>query len=1303
MKNQFFKIVMAFAIVLLSNVNSYSQEGELQNGPDIQPLCNPNFTHEPCMNLVLNPSFTIYLPGTSPYWDSFHNISGACPWTTAIKTNLAETHTSDFHKGTPNVLHQSINYSSNSVPNNHFGSSSDEIPNSVCGEDDAYYEISQSSVQAYAGIYGFASLLNNSNGVLGSSVDYREYIQQKMAAPLTAGKTYTVSLRIKLSTNSNRAVPLSVLFSSSRPNLPIPPTQANSTGVLSSAGGTLLTILPVTNKTAWQTITFSYTHAGAAAQYISIGNFKTDAQLSASGELISVSPSSSTGGQVFSYYYIDDIAVFETGQTCCQSSSNPGYSPCAYPSISNLKPIISGSNSGCTANTYSISNAGQFPAGTVFTWTFTNPGGAVVSGSGLSFSLTALQTAAGGTISLTATPPYGCPQTQLLSLTSCCSSPTGNTPSSYTATGVSGSNKASDMLAHFGGAVPQGASIYINGNFDIDVNLIWIQVTAAFGENAKINMQNGRTFTAAKNSHLFACDKMWQGIEADHPTEMIHIMDSKVEDAYRAVSSLNGGNFSLSGTTFNRNENHVGVFNFAGTHPGTISNCTFTCEDANGSMAFLNAPMNTSRTAFGIIAWNVNTLNIGTDLNLNTTGNNFRFANTHVYAIVSGVNVKKSNFSKMINWQAPTLGAGGQLNVVNGVAICAYGTTGNSNQQLNVGGLGLGEQCSFDGSWPGNNRRGAGIVSTNNIHVNVLGNAFSNLKYGVAVNKLPGFTTVSGSSVIQNLINVTVNNNQFDRIDSSAIYGVDFQRANVSASSNVFSNIFHKGIYFGNVFPVKNFTSYLIQNNDVLGDSWTAGIHTINCNRTRILNNHVGVSAHTTSWFVLNPRTHYGIRTEGCANVQIINNKIDLDNTTPTAAVFNNSTYLKLQGINVAACPGATVCNNEMQTLGAGMRFMLNNAGIRIRLNKMFSLHTGINLYHANIQNPGISTQGDDKASDNQWNNILGGNTTRRIVGNYSASFDYKYRSQSLPSQSSVPAGNWNPQNITGLIPYVQGVTFTKTVNNSTQFVTCTGQSVASMEELSQMRQAMFGDIVDGTMQYEAETEEALKYFDEKTAYTELKYDSALWAGSLQADDKFRNFVEVKETENIGRMGDVFTHVLNADKAAALQVLATINPATDVEGYEKTVADIYIRRWMNDTASFDSTEIEQLGLIANMDYETGGPAVLAARVLLGGDALDFETKSQTIADDFTEAEEPLIQIYPNPVSDVVGFRMIGEPEAFTFRLFTMQGMVVLERQMKEGELHTGIGVHHLMKGVYFYEIQTQSGKLQNGKLILITN
>ena len=105
----------------------------------------------------------------------------------------------------------------------------------------------------------------------------------------------------------------------------------------------------------------------------------------------------------------------------------------------------------------------------------------------------------------------------------------------------------------------------------------------------------------------------------------------------------------------------------------------------------------------------------------------------------------------------------------------------------------------------------------------------------------------------------------------------------------------------------------------------------------------------------------------------------------------------------------------------------------------------------------------------------------------------------------------------------------------------------------------------------------------------------------------------------------------------------------------------------------------------------------------GGDALDFETKSQAIADDFTEAEEPTILIYPNPVSDVIGFRMMGEPEAFTFRLFTMQGMVVLERQMKEGELHTGIGVHHLMKGVYFYEIQTQGGKVQNGKLIVITN
>jgi hypothetical protein len=542
---------------------------------------------------------------------------------------------------------------------------------------------------------------------------------------------------------------------------------------------------------------------------------------------------------------------------------------------------------------------------------------------------------------------------------------------------------------------------------------------------------------------------------------------------------------------------------------------------------------------------------------------------------------------------------------------------------------------------------------------------------------------------------------QFSQIDSCGVYGVVYSRANVTVQQNTFTGMRHKGVYFGNVNQAK-FATYLIQNNTISGDRMTAGVHLINCIRARVLANTLQFTAAPLSFYATGSITRYGIRTEGSSQVQIIDNQVRRTNTG-ISGVFSNINYLRLQGINVAACPGSTVCNNTLERLGTGMRFMLNNAGIRIRLNKMFTLHTGMNLYQANIQNPGISNLGDDKPSDNQWNNIEGGDATRRIVGTFSASFDYKYRSQSLPNQSSVPAGNWNPQNFTELNATSSGLTFTKTVNNSVQFVTCFGQGVASIAEMTQTRETMFGEIVDGTAQYSGEQEDALRYFDEKTTYIMLKEDSALWATDLSADDKFRNFVTANDTAYIGRLNTVYEYELEGNKQSALQLVESLNTGSDAEYYEKVVGDIYIRRWIQDTASFDTGEIELLMMIAALDYETGGLAVLGARVLLGGDALELEIKNQVLPGEPNAIDSPFIQVYPNPVSDVIGFRINGSPEAFSFRLYTAEGIRVLEQQINEGDLHTGIGVHKLLKGVYFYEIHTRSGKVQNGKLIVITN
>lgn len=976
------------------------------------------------------------------------------------------------------------------------------------------------------------------------------------------------------------------------------------------------------------------------------------------------------------YLYPYDIAVLEATPRCCSFTPDPSL-PCPY--LQNFPdPVPAYTGAPCVGGSFFVQNAGGFPQGTLFTW-YQN-GQIVANGASVNINY---PIGSQGTITVMAYPPYGCMTQGEIPVPQCCvpQNYAGNTPSSYTATGVPGSNKASDMLAHFGGAVPQGASIYINGNFDIDVNLIWIQVTAAFGENAKITMQNGRTFTAAKNSHLFACDKMWQGIEADHPTEMIHIMDSKVEDAYRAVSSLNGGNFSLSGTTFNRNENHVGVFNFAGTHPGTISNCTFTCEDANGSMAFLNAPMNTSRTAFGIIAWNVNTLNIGTDLNLNTTGNNFRFANTHVYAVASGLNIKRSNFSEMLGWTNPTLGAGGQLNVVNGVAVCGFGLTGSAAHNINIGGGGT-EACSFNGNA---SRKGAGLVTTNNFHVSVLNSSFSNLKYGIAVNKLSGWQTLSGNNLIQTPMNLNVFVNTFNNIDSCGVYGVAYLRANVNVSGNTMTNLNHKGIYFGNVSAVKMFLQYAISSNTLSGVRPNSGIHLINCSRASVLANTVNFTASAVN--ILNTgNTRYGIRAEGCGGIVINDNQVRRSNTS---AIFSNSTYLKLQGINVAACPGATVCNNTLERLGTGMRFMLDNSGIRIRKNLMQSDHTGIDLYQAKIANPLVFAH-DYLPTDNRWNNILGGNTTRRLTGSSNQNTIWRWRNNNNT--------DYNPY-IHTVLPQI-GTTFaTLNAANPSTLVTCFGQMVSSVTEENLQREALFGETVDHSEGLTPEDSAALRLISEKQAYFYLVNDSSLWASNLPEDDKFRNYVIEKENELLGALKTVQDYELQGDKNSALAQLQLIFPNGTAETFEKVVNEIYISHWMQDTLSFDSTTMETLMLIANLSMEDGGSAVLGARVLLGGDALEMESK---MGDPLQKEEnlEAMISVYPNPTYGYINFLTENMDLGFHFTMYTTEGVKVFDKYLNTP---SPIEIFDISQGLYLYEIRTADMKKKTGKLVIMKN
>ncbi|MBA3674339.1 MAG: gliding motility-associated C-terminal domain-containing protein [Chitinophagaceae bacterium] len=131
---------------------------------------------------------------------------------------------------------------------------------------------------------GFATYLNTDK-------DFREYISTKFSSPMVAGQQYQISFYITQGNDENYTMSsngIGVNLST------IPLTQGNNTFIPVSPQIEIPSI--VTQKGSWQQYVFTFI-AGSAFNYITIGNFRNDANTSVSSGLRGA------------YYFIDKIEV----------------------------------------------------------------------------------------------------------------------------------------------------------------------------------------------------------------------------------------------------------------------------------------------------------------------------------------------------------------------------------------------------------------------------------------------------------------------------------------------------------------------------------------------------------------------------------------------------------------------------------------------------------------------------------------------------------------------------------------------------------------------------------------------------------------------------------------------------------------------------------------------------------------------------------------------------------------------------------------------------------------------------------
>jgi hypothetical protein len=79
-----------------------------------------------------------------------------------------------------------------------------------------------------------------------------------------------------------------------------------------------------------------------------------------------------------------------------------------------------------------------------------------------------------------------------------------------------------------------------------------------------------------------------------------------------------------------------------------------------------------------------------------------------------------------------------------------------------------------------------------------------------------------------------------------------------------------------------------------------------------------------------------------------------------------------------------------------------------------------------------------------------------------------------------------------------------------------------------------------------------------------------------------------------------------------------------------------------------------------------------------------------------EAQQHVIAVYPNPASDVVTIST-GQLQGGEFVMYNAAGQIVLRQQLVQST--TTVSVQELARGVYFYRVTEESGRMYSGKLV----
>ncbi len=180
-----------------------------------------------------------------------------------------------------------------------------------------------------------------------------------------------------------------------------------------------------------------------------------------------------------------------------------------------------------------------------------------------------------------------------------------------------------------------GQNIHIFGVFTVDVPFNFGGCNIVMEPNSRIEVTSGVLLLITNNTHIFACDSMWNGINLQAGSTAQIMNASIIEDAVAAVTINQGSTAVIDRCVFNRNYTAVKLTaNTSVVSPLNMTNCMVTCRDL-GLVPTVSLNPNSATVWSGLVAGTYPAMNMkwpffayksiygvqATDVNLLQVGN----------------------------------------------------------------------------------------------------------------------------------------------------------------------------------------------------------------------------------------------------------------------------------------------------------------------------------------------------------------------------------------------------------------------------------------------------------------------------------------------------------------------------------------------------------------------------------------------------------------------------------------------------------------------------------------------------------